>query len=94
MSDISRESVEKVLDRIDSSVSNGVPNNRRSTKHCLFTRGRHYPPKYVLHQAYKVQGVAKPKGLSGGERTNAPLQELGYEIIEHCACGNTCNFRP
>jgi hypothetical protein len=94
MSDLSKKSVEEVLDEIDSGGVKGVPKTRRSTKHCLVTRGRHYPPKYVLHQAFKLQGVRPPKGLRGGDRTNLHLKELGYTIEEYCSFPNNCNFRP
>jgi tetratricopeptide (TPR) repeat protein len=87
---VTKESVEKALDEIDSGGILGVPKNRQSTAYCLVTRGRHYPPKYVLSRARKIQGV-KRRGFRGGPRTNVQLQNLGYVVIED-RCGNTCNF--
>lgn len=87
---VTKESVEKALDEIDSGGLHGVPKNRKSTVYCLETRGRHYPPKYVLFRARKIQGI-KRHGFSGGPRTNIQLQNLGYVVIED-RCGNTCNF--
>lgn len=87
---VAKENVEKVLDEIDSG-SRPVPKNRNSTKYCLETRGRHYPPKYVLLRALKIQNGPKRGGFKGGSGTNIQLQKLGYVILEH-GCGNTCNF--
>jgi hypothetical protein len=86
---VTKESVEKVLDEIDSG-SRPVPKNRDSTNWCLVERGRHYPPKYVLHRARKIQGTKRRVGR-GGLRTNIQLQNLGYVVIED-HCGGTCNF--
>ena len=87
---VTKESVEKALDEIDSGGLHGVPKNRKSTVYCLETRGRHYPPKYVLLRARRIQGI-KRHGFRGGPRTNIQLQNLGYVVIED-RCGNTCNF--
>jgi hypothetical protein len=87
---VTKESVEKALDEIDSGGPHGVPMNRKSTAYCLETRGRHYPPKYVLHRARKIQGTKRRVGR-GGLRTNIQLQNLGYVIVED-RCGGTCNF--
>ncbi len=86
---LTKESVEKVLDEIDNGTR-PVPRNRDSTNYCLESRGRHYPPKYVLARAIKIQRV-KLHCFRGGPRTNIQLQNLGYVIREH-HCGNTCNF--
>ena len=89
---VTKENIEKALDEIDGNGPAGVPRKRRSTIYCLDTRGRHYPPKYVLMRAYILQTGNKPHGLSGGHPTNSPLRNLGYTIREDCHCGNTCNF--
>ena len=86
---VTKENVEKVLDEIDSGAR-PVPKNRNSTKYCLETRGRHYPPKYVLLRAIRIQGI-KRYGYGGGPRTNIQLRNLGY-LIREDGCGNTCNF--
>jgi len=86
---LTKESVEKVLDEIDSG-SRPVPKNRNSTNWCLVDRGRHYPPKYVLHRARKIQGTKRRVGR-GGPGTNIQLQNLDYVVIED-HCGGTCNF--
>ena len=65
----------------------GVPRKRKSTVYCLETRGRHYPPKYVLMRAHILQTGTKPIGLIGGSPSNAPLRNLEYVIREDCACG-------
>jgi len=89
---VSKEYVERALDEIDKGGPFSVPRKRQSTKYCLVTRGRHYPPKYVLMQAHKLQTKTKPKGLRGGPPSNVPLEKLDYKIEKHCPCGNTCNF--
>jgi hypothetical protein len=76
---VTKENVEKALDEIDSGGSHGVPKKRKSTIYCLETRGRHYPPKYVLFRARKIQGT-KRHGFRGGPRTNNQLQNLGRVI--------------
>lgn len=87
---LTRESVEMALDEIDKG-SRPVPKNRDSTNWCLLERGRHYPPKYVLSRAKRIQGI-ELHGFRGGPRTNIQLQNLGYVIREEgCGCGNTCN---
>jgi hypothetical protein len=89
---VTKENVEQALDEIDGNGSLGVPRKRKSTIYCLETRGRHYPPKYVLMRAHIIQTGTKPNGLIGGSPSNDPLRNLGYVIIENCGCGNTCNF--
>jgi len=92
MISVNRENVEKALDEIDSNGSLGVPRKRKSTIHCLVTRQRHYPPKYVLMRAHIIQTGTKPERLFGGHPSNDPLRNMGYVIQEGCGCGNTCNF--
>ena len=87
---VTKESVERALNEIDSA-SPAVPRNRASTNYCLITRGRHYPPKYVILRARKIQAGIGPHGLRGGPRTNNQLKRLGY-VVEGDHCGNTCNF--
>jgi hypothetical protein len=88
-----KASVETVLDEIDSR-SRPVPKINRSSKYCLETRGRHYPPKYVVKRAKKIQGINKPHGDGGGPGTNNELRNLDpdYVIREDCPSANTCNF--
>ena len=89
---VRKENVEKALDEIDRGGQLGVPQKRRSTKHCLLTRDGHYPPKYVLMRAYIIQTGIKPIGLIGGPPSNTPLETLGYEIKKNCGCGNKCHI--
>lgn len=92
-SKVTKESVEQVLDEIDSRAR-PVPNNRRSSKYCFETRGRHYPPKYVLLRAYRIQGTERERsGYGGGSIVNNELRNLdpGY-VIREDGCRNTCNF--
>jgi len=92
MISVTKDTAENALDEIDRGLSLAVPQKRRSTKHCLLARDKHYPPKYVVMLAYLLQNGAKPEGLSGGDPSNEPLRNLGYEIKENCRCGNNCNF--
>ena len=73
---VTKDSVERALDEIDSDSYLGVPRKRKSTVYCLETRGRHYPPKYVLMRAHILQTGTKPIGLIGGSPSNAPLRNL------------------
>lgn len=92
MINVTKENVERALDEIDRGGQLGVPRKRRSTRHCLITRGGHYPPKYVLMRASTLQTGAKPKGLMGGPPSNTPLMALGYKIKKNCGCGNKCQI--
>ena len=90
MISVKKESVEKTLDDIDRGGTLAVPHNRTSTKFCLVARGRHYPPKYVLRNAYQKETGIPHVRLKPGRDSNEPLQKLGYEILED-RCGNSCN---
>jgi hypothetical protein len=85
------EHVEKALDKIDQEGC--IPGRERSKLHCLVTRGRHYPPKRVVGQAYYwLNGHAlKPEEHYGGKPANDQLIALGY-VIKACSCRNSKDF--
>jgi 5-methylcytosine-specific restriction protein A len=62
---------------------NGVPLRRQSTRYHLVYQGRRYPPKYVVSLAarHATGRELPPKVFNGGEETNRPLRNLGFEII-------------
>jgi hypothetical protein len=72
--------VKRALAEIDR---HNIPRNRRSTKWGLRIGTRYYPPKYVLSLAVKIASrqTLAPSDHSGGERTNAVLRALGFEIV-------------
>jgi 5-methylcytosine-specific restriction protein B len=78
--------IEAALDEIDRL---SIPIQRRSTRHCLVARGKHYPPKVVLGLAHKYAEGREwlPNEHSGGDNTNGPLMALGY-VIRRCGCKN------
>lgn len=67
----------------------GVPALARSTRYDVLhpDDGAAFPPKLVLSIAMEVAtGQPLPRTeFSGGEQTNAPLRELGFEIVEKTA---------
>jgi hypothetical protein len=85
---LSREHVEAALNEIDQR---GIPVGRRSKHWCLSSRGRHYPPKYVvgLAHAHEPHGHEwRPDEHYGGESAaNTTLRKLGYGVIPH-TCRN------
>jgi hypothetical protein len=81
MSAISQKDVEKALEEIERD---GMPRNRLSTMYCLFSGGRHYPPKQVLRLAHRHRFGTELAGAHGGEPTNGPLRALGFKV-EKCA---------
>jgi hypothetical protein len=78
--------IEAALDEIDRL---SIPSKRRSTRHCLIARGKHYPPKVVLGLGHKYAEGREwlPNEHSGGKNANGPLQALGYDI-RRCSCRN------
>ena len=55
-----------------------------STKFDLEFNGNYYPPKEVVREAAKVQGIIiddELHTLYGGDKTNIPLTDLGFTII-------------
>jgi hypothetical protein len=85
MVDLTNADVETALDEIDTQ---GVPRKRISVRHCLVTRGRHYPPKHVLYRAHILKAGTKWPNLKGGKVANGRLISLGYTVEERCECGN------
>ncbi|MBC7523244.1 MAG: hypothetical protein H7239_02230, partial [Flavobacterium sp.] len=74
---ITREDVLKAI----NDIENGLIGYRRSTKFDILYRGRTYPPKDVMRQAYKYATGVYEWIPHGGEATNKYLIALGYEII-------------
>jgi hypothetical protein len=60
----------------------GIAPNRDSTKWDIIDpqNQQRFPPKAVLRVAYEVAGE-EPPNVGGGWPTNAPLQELGFQIV-------------
>ena len=77
---VSKEDVERALDQIDRF---GVLRKQRSTRYCLVTRKRHYPPKKVLSIASDIP----LSEFGGGSQTNKKLKRLHYRI-DQCECRN------
>jgi len=83
--EITKAHVEAALDDIDQQ---GLPKKRRSRDHCLISRNRHYPTKYVLAVANgKATGhELRPTEHKGGEPADTVLEDLGYTVDKHCGC--------
>lgn len=74
-----------VLEAMERIRAEGVPGRARSTRFDVLHPDRTpFPPKLVLSVATELAtGEALPRtDFSGGEETNAPLRELGFEVVE------------
>jgi 5-methylcytosine-specific restriction protein A len=80
-----------VLSAMRSIRERGVPTTARSTKFDVIDpeTGIRYPPKLVLSLAVEAatgQTLSR-RDFSGGEQTNKPLRDLGFEIASKEGAG-------
>lgn len=75
-----REQIETALEYIIENK----PVLNPSTQHNLLYKGIEFPPKEVVRWAAKLAKLPnwESMSLSGGENTNLPLKELGFEIVK------------
>jgi hypothetical protein len=88
-----QEDIKALLSSI-GTASRPIPNTKRSKEYCLIHDGQHFPPKFVLIQAFleakRSRALPFPKmlrHLSGGPPTNDPLKTLGFDV-QKCRCRN------
>jgi len=77
---VTKVSVLKALQNFE--VSNPVL--EKSTRYDLEFNGNYYPPKEVVREAARIQGIKIDDDihtLGGGDKTNIPLKNLGFTII-------------
>lgn len=77
---VTKESVLKALQNFE----NEKPKLEKSTGYDLEFNGNYYPPKEVVREAARIQGIKiddKLHSLGGGDKTNLPLKGLGFTII-------------
>ncbi len=87
LSNLKRESVLEVLRAIDEGRIR-VPPERASRKYCLVYNDKHYPPKFIISEACRIQygQELSPYDFSGGDETNSVLRRLDFTVIP-CSCG-------
>jgi hypothetical protein len=77
---VTKESVLKALQNFEDSN----PELEKSTRYDLEHNGSYYPPKEVVREAARIQGIKiddEIHTLGGGDKTNIPLINLGFTII-------------
>lgn len=77
---ITKESVLQALQKFETEN----PYLEPSTKYDLEYNGRYYPPKEVVREAARILGIEindELHTLGGGDKTNIPLRELGFNIV-------------
>lgn len=74
-----KEEIKKALDYI---LENGIK-LQHSTRHDLVYKNRSFASKEVVRWAARLKGLSNWENytLSGGDNTNKPLRELGFNII-------------
>lgn len=77
--EVTKESIIKALDKIISEN----PKLNGSTKHDLVYKDQRFPPKEVIREAARIQGIKNwwEFNLSGGDSTNIPLKKMGFTIL-------------
>lgn len=77
---VTKESVLQALQNFEREN----PPLESSTKYDLEYNGNYYPPKEVVREAARIQGIEIDDdlyNLNGGDKTNIPLINLGFTII-------------
>ncbi|HRE78474.1 MAG TPA: AAA family ATPase [Flavobacterium sp.] len=77
---VTKESVLQALQKFEDSN----PVLEKSTSYDLEYNGSYYPPKEVVREAARIQGIKidnNKHSLGGGDKTNIPLKNLGFKII-------------
>lgn len=77
---VTKDSVLQALQKIEIEK----PNLEDSTKYDLEYNGNYYPPKEVVREAARIMGIEiddELHTLGGGDKTNIPLSELGFVIV-------------
>ncbi len=77
---VSKESVLKALQKFEAEQ----PELRNSTKFDLEFNGNYYPPKEVIREAARQQGIEiddEKHTLGGGDKTNVFLEKMGFAIV-------------
>lgn len=77
--EVTQESIIKALEKIIAEN----PKLNSSTKHDLVYNNQRFPPKEVIREAARIQGIKNwwEYNLSGGESTNQPLRKMGFTIV-------------
>ena len=73
---------EILIEVLEELIQNPISLNS-STKWDLVYKGHKFPPKEIIREAAKKQGIENwwNYNLSGGENTNEPLIKMGFTII-------------
>lgn len=77
---VTTQSVLKALQKFEAEN----PYLEPSTKYDLEYNGAYYPPKEVVREAARIQGIEiddELHTLGGGDTTNIPLKDLGFNIV-------------
>ncbi|MFK7059702.1 AAA family ATPase [Flavobacterium oreochromis] len=77
---VTKESVLQALKKFETEN----PYLEPSTKYDLEYNGGYYPPKEVVREAARIQGIEiddELHTLGGGDKTNIPLRDLGFNIV-------------
>ena len=77
---VSKEAVTEALNRFEKNKPDLIP----STKFDIEYNGKYYPPKEVVREAASIMGIKiddDKHSLGGGDKTNIPLQKLGFTIV-------------
>lgn len=77
---VTKESILKALQKFEELD----PYLEPSTKFDLEHNGNYYPPKEVVREAARIQGITIDDNLhtlNGGDKTNIPLRDLGFSIV-------------
>lgn len=76
---VTKENVIKALDEVIASNEELI----ESTKFDILYKGKRFPPKEIVRKAAKLQNIRDwwTYRLSGGESTNKPLRDKGFEIV-------------
>jgi hypothetical protein len=77
---VTKESILQALQNFE--LNNPVL--EKSTRYDLEYNGNYYPPKEVVREAARIQGIKINDDihtLGGGDKTNIPLKNLGFTVI-------------
>ncbi|WP_127131185.1 AAA family ATPase [Pseudoflavitalea rhizosphaerae] len=78
--DPSKIAREHVLSAVDLIERENIP-LKWSTGYEVVIYGKYYPPKEIIRYSYKIATGEDIGVIHGGEQVNAPLRNLGFEII-------------
>jgi hypothetical protein len=78
---VTKDSVLQALQKFETEN----PYLEPSTKYDLEYNGNYFPPKEVVREAARIQGIEIDDDLhtlGGGDKTNIPLEKLGFIIVD------------